>query len=67
MDDGGEAEREARRRAYAPGTMRQQARPERADKSPFVTLNQAGQWKNCTQKQQQQQQPPQQRRADTDI
>ena len=60
---------EALQTGVAPGTMRQQAWPERAEKSPFITLNQAGQRKKCTQKQQQQQKQrmPQQRRSNTHI
>ncbi|KAG7225425.1 hypothetical protein INR49_027419 [Caranx melampygus] len=62
--------------AVAPGTMRQRAWPERAEKSPFITLNQAGQRKKCTQQkqqkqkhqhQQQQQHMPQQRQTNTHI
>lgn len=50
--------------AVAPGTMRQRAWPEREEKSPFITLNQAGQLKKCTQ---QQQHMSQQKRANTHI
>lgn len=52
--------------AVSPGTMRQQAWPERLEKSPFITLNQAGQRKKCTE-QQQKQRMPQQRHANTHI
>ncbi|CAB1434377.1 unnamed protein product [Pleuronectes platessa] len=56
--------------AVAPGTMRQRAWPERAEKSAFISLNPAGTWKKCSQQKQRQQQrqlTTQQRQANTHV